>query len=160
MAAITTAAHLLGDGAERLSGDDRVRVVEALARNAERLERLTASLRVLVVEDEPDIRLLVAIQLRTSGYEVTEAATGEEGLERLGGADVLLDVRLPGPDGFEVLVRLGRPLPVPVVMMSAHCSDEMRGRAVELGCAGWLQKPFAPEALLDVLTRALGSVPA
>lgn len=117
--------------------------------------------RVLVVEDEPDIRLLLGIQLEASGYEVIEAVTGAEGLQRIGEADVLLlDVRLPDQDGFEVLARLGQPPPVPVVMMSAHCSDEMRERALALGCAGWLQKPFAPEDLPDVLARTLGPVRA
>lgn len=108
--------------------------------------------RVLVVEDEPDIRLLIVVNLESAGFEVIEASTGEEGLELVDRADVLLlDIRLPGIDGFEVMEQIGRPFPLPIVAMSAHSSETARDHALALGCAGWLQKPFAPRHLVALL---------
>lgn len=108
--------------------------------------------RVLVVEDEPDIRLLIAVNLRSAGFEIIEAETGEEGLELVGDADaLLLDIRLPGIDGFEVMDRIGRPFPLPVIAMSAHSGEAAREQALAMGCVAWLQKPFRPSALVEVL---------
>ncbi len=108
--------------------------------------------RVLVVEDEPDIRLLITVNLESAGFDVLEAGSGEEGLDLVAAADMLLlDIRLPGIDGFEVMERLGRPFPLPVIAMSAHSSEAARDQALALGCAGWLQKPFSPRGLVALL---------
>lgn len=125
------------------------------------------SLRVLVVEDEADLRLSLGLTLRVAGHEVVEAATGQEGLAAaLHPADgeepdaVLLDLRLPDLDGWEVIEQLraaGRFPELPVVVASADADPAARQRARALGCVGYLVKPFEPEqllALLDALPRA------
>lgn len=118
---------------------------------------------VLVVEDEPDLILMVRITLEHAGYEVLEAMTGEEALAILEDNSpdaVLLDIRLPGIDGWEVLERLrgaGRLDDLPVFMCSAHTGSITADKAVEAGCRGFITKPFSPDDLIATLERALPS---
>lgn len=110
---------------------------------------------VLVVDDEPDIRLLTKLMLTAGGYRVIEAATGEEALSALTSQPVdlvFLDIRLPGIDGWEVLRRVQESdqlAELPIVMMSAHTSPSTLARARDAGSAGYLVKPFKEEELLE-----------
>lgn len=110
--------------------------------------------RVLVIEDEDDIRLLTRVILEGSGHQVTEAATGEAGLAAMQHEVpdlVLLDIRLPGIDGWEVLETINNTpgwAGTRVVVMSAHSSGDALERAHALGSAAYLLKPFTREALL------------
>ncbi|MBV8079730.1 MAG: response regulator [Actinobacteria bacterium] len=111
------------------------------------------SLSVLVVEDDPAMRLLIVFNLTVSGFRVAEAATGEEGLRAARGESfdlVLLDVMLPDLGGFQVADRLRADestRSVPVVFISARTSkaDLARGRAV--GAIDYVTKPFDPVRL-------------
>lgn len=122
-------------------------------------------LRVLVVDDEGDIRLSVALALNLAGHEVVEATTGAEALDRaiVDAPDaVLLDLRLPDIDGWRVLERLrelGRFPTVPVVVGSADADPAARRRALDEGCAGYLVKPFEPEALLALIEPSSHGTP-
>lgn len=114
-------------------------------------------LRLLVVDDESDIRLSISLALSLAGHEVVEATTGAEAVARVV-ADapdaVLLDLRLPDVDGWGVLERLrglGRFPTVPVVVGSADADPAARRRALDEGCVGYLVKPFEPEELLSLL---------
>jgi CheY-like chemotaxis protein len=120
------------------------------------------SLRLLVVEDEADLRLSLGLALRVAGHEVWEAATGAEGLAYLEEAAhpaglpdaVLLDLRLPDVDGWEVLATLddrGLLPSLPVIVGSADADPEARRRAEATGCRAYLVKPFEPEELLAIL---------
>ena len=115
--------------------------------------------RVLVVDDEGDIRMSVGLALKLAGYEVLEAATGEEavrGVVEQSPDAVLLDLRLPDIDGWKVLERLeelGRFPQVPVVIGSADAAPASRRRALAAGCAGYLVKPFEPDALVALLEQ-------
>ena len=111
---------------------------------------------VLVIDDELPIRVLVRMILEDNGYEVMEAETGEQGLEMVEKSSpdlVLLDIRLPDMDGWEVLRRLGeRTSPPRVVIMSAHSSEPTLERAKREGTAGYIIKPFRHSELLDVVS--------
>lgn len=115
--------------------------------------------RVLVVDDEPDIRLLIRVNLVAAGYEVLEAESGREAIDFLAGEEpdlVLLDLRLPGLDGWDVLEHLkehGVAQRVPVVAISAHASPTTKERAREVGFRSYISKPFAPEELLEVVAQ-------
>jgi CheY-like chemotaxis protein len=109
--------------------------------------------KILVIDDEPDLRLLVRLILESDGYEIVEAASGEEGLELIPGERprlVLLDIRLPGIDGWEVLERMREDHSgdIPVIIMSAHSSPRTLERAKEQGTQGYLVKPFKEAELL------------
>jgi DNA-binding response OmpR family regulator len=109
---------------------------------------------VLVIEDEPDIRLTARFMLESAGYDVLEAATGKESLAMLARERpdlVLLDIRLPDMEGWDVMKSMrssAGPSKVPVVIMSAHSSGDFRERATQEGSDGYLVKPFREEELL------------
>ena len=108
--------------------------------------------KILIIDDEADLRMLVRFILEPSGYEVLEASTGKEGLEvaHSNAPDlVLLDIQLPDIDGWTVLEAMSRDAPhAPVVVFSAHSSPSTLNRAREAGAAAYLVKPFDEEDLL------------
>lgn len=106
--------------------------------------------RILVVDDEPSILELVSYNLRRAGYEVVTADNGEDGLRiaREGGLDlVILDVMLPGIDGFEVLRAMRRTSDVPVLMLTARGEEIDRVVGFEIGADDYVAKPFSPREL-------------
>ncbi|ADL07068.1 response regulator transcription factor [Thermosediminibacter oceani] len=104
--------------------------------------------RILVVEDEDSIRRFIVINLKRNGYEVIEAASGEEALMKAmeGKPDlVVLDVMLPGMDGFEVCRLLREKLPdMAVIMLTARGQDIDKIMGLELGADDYVVKPFNP----------------
>ena len=117
-------------------------------------------MKVLIVDDEAHIREMMRLTLEAAGYEVGEAADGEEGLARFGdgsGYDVvLLDQKMPGIDGLETLRRLlARTPDARVVMVTAFASVELAVDAMRLGATNFLRKPMTPEALRGAVAGAL-----
>lgn len=119
--------------------------------------------RVLAVDDEQDILLMLRVALRLAGHDFLYAETGEEALDLLGREAVdtmLLDIRLPGIDGWEVLqrVRADQDLQgVKIIMMSAHSSPSTLLRASELGCFAYLTKPFTLEQLSEMVAETFSA---
>ena len=114
-------------------------------------------MRVLVVEDEPDLLRLVATSLREDGYAVDTAADGEDGLYKATAWEydaVVLDVMLPGIDGWSVLKQLRAKKRTPVLMLTARDTVADRVRGLDFGADDYLVKPFALTELLARL-RAL-----
>jgi phosphate regulon transcriptional regulator PhoB len=123
------------------------------------------SSRVLIVEDEPDIRELVVHHLKREGYQVSVAASGEEALRQVQASPpdlVLLDLMMPAMSGLEVCRRL-RQDPVtaslPIVMLTAKGDEIDRVLGLEIGADDYVVKPFSPKELLArvraVLRRSL-----
>ena len=115
---------------------------------------------VLVVDDEPDIRLLIATMLKAQGHEVLEAAEGEAALAAMASAAidvVLLDLMMPLMDGWAVLWTLhDRPTHPPVIVMSAR--PEYKNERPPLGAIRYLQKPFPiSEAIASIEEILAGS---
>src|SRR3954469_10170150 len=119
--------------------------------------------RVLVVDDDELIRMVLRRVVEMVGGTVTEAATGEDGLRALyhGRPDVVvLDIGLPGLDGWQVLERIRQLTDVPVVMLSAHDDELEKVRALRAGADDYVTKPFGgPELLarLQVQVRRAGA---
>jgi DNA-binding response OmpR family regulator len=113
--------------------------------------------RLLVVDDDPDLRELLVLSLLGTGWEVRTAGTGEQALARAGEADgVLLDLELPDLSGRDVLVALaGR---VPVVFLTAARDPALEDELVGLGAVAVLGKPFDPLVLGDRIADLLGWV--
>jgi two-component system, OmpR family, response regulator len=114
---------------------------------------------ILVVEDEPNIGALVRTYLQREGHEVIWVRRGEDALAELSRHPiklVLLDVRLPGIDGFEVCRRIGGA--IPVIMLTARDEEADRVAGLELGADDYVTKPFSPRELVArvkaVLRRA------
>lgn len=110
---------------------------------------------VLVVDDDPDIRMLVAFALEDSGYTVRQASDGEAALTalELRPPDVMvLDVMMPGTDGFGVLrgIRARRIAPeTRVILLTCKTEERDHLRGWELGADEYLTKPFDPEELVN-----------
>jgi DNA-binding NtrC family response regulator len=113
--------------------------------------------RILVVEDEEKLRRVLELQLVSAGFEVSKAATAEEGLKLVDRADmVLTDLKLPNMDGQEFLGQIRRQnAQVPVVMMTAYGSVETAVEAMKAGATDFLLKPFSLEHLMQVVDKAL-----
>ena len=121
--------------------------------------------RVLVIDDEEVARRAVASGLREAGVEVVEAADGVAGLEAAlhGDPDLaVLDLRLPGLEGEQVLERLRRVSDIPVIVVSAKREEDDRVGTLDLGADDYLVKPFTVRELLAriraVLRRSEGDV--
>ncbi|MFM1770336.1 MAG: hypothetical protein RJA22_2865 [Verrucomicrobiota bacterium] len=114
-------------------------------------------MRVLIVEDEPDLLASLARSLRDEGYAVDTAADGEEGLYKATTWDydaLVLDVMLPGQDGWQVLAGLRRTKATPVLMLTARDTVRDRVRGLDAGADDYLAKPF-DLAELQARLRAL-----
>ena len=112
---------------------------------------LTQTMRLLVVEDEPDLLAGLARALRKQGYAVDTAPDGEEGLYKAQSTDydaVVLDVMLPKLDGWELLTRLRKTKPTPVLMLTARDAHTDRVRGLDGGADDYLVKPFDLAELL------------
>lgn len=107
--------------------------------------------KLLVVEDEQEIAELEKDYLELSGFEVTICNTGDEGLKMAmtGGYDlIVLDVMLPGMDGFEICKRIREEKDIPVIMVSAKKDDIDKIRGLGLGADDYMTKPFSPSELV------------
>ncbi len=107
-------------------------------------------MRLLLVDDDTELCSLLAEFLRREGYTVQPEYEGRAGLEKAlnGGFDlIVLDVMLPGMDGFEILKRLRAQSQVPVLMLTARGEDVDRIVGLELGADDYLPKPFNPREL-------------
>ena len=114
--------------------------------------------RILVVDDDRGLRELLAEYLSSRGLEVLLATCGEEGLEvvKRGGVDlVVMDVMMPGIDGFEATRRLRAFSSVPVIMLTARGDDMDRIVGLELGADDYMPKPFNPRELLARIQAVL-----
>jgi len=114
--------------------------------------------RVLIADDEINIRRVLEAILRRDGYEVVTAANGEEALAGMSRDvnTVITDLKMPGLDGMGLLKRLSVDYPdVPVVMITAHGSVESAVEAVKLGAFDYVEKPFDQEQLRQIVGKAL-----
>ena len=117
---------------------------------------------VLSVDDSGAIRMMVSCTLKSAGYEVIEAADGQEGLDKARARTVdmvLTDQNMPRMDGFTMIRNL-RAMPAyqttPILMLTTESSDAMRAQGKAAGASGWLMKPFDPQKLLEMTKKAIG----
>lgn len=117
-------------------------------------------IRVLAVDDEPDLRHLLGIHLRSRGYDVVEAASGDEAVGLLRSDQnfdlVIMDIMMPGLSGVEACARIRSFSPVPVLFLTAKSQISDKERAYESGGDDYLVKPFSRSELLmkvESLTR-------
>jgi DNA-binding response OmpR family regulator len=116
--------------------------------------------RILVIEDDADIRSICEHIFAWAGHEVAAALDGEPGLAMVESFDpdvIALDIMMPGLDGLTVLAALrgsATTRDIPVVVVSARTLNAERLRAFEAGADEYVSKPFDPNVLLEVLERA------
>lgn len=123
-------------------------------------------MKIMTVDDEPDIRFLVRRILEKAGYEVIEAGSGEECLEKLKKERpdlILLDIMMPGLNGWETLKKIRakeewKPIPVAMVTVKSIL-PEMQSKSMDIGeLVDYVEKPFTRETLLNRVTAIFDTV--
>ena len=117
--------------------------------------------RILVVDDEPNIREVVGLYLRRDGHTVVSASDGEEALYLFRRTDpelIVLDLMLPKLNGFEVCRRIQTERRVPIIMLTAKGEEEERIIGLGLGADDYVVKPFSPRELAARVTAVLRRV--
>lgn len=114
--------------------------------------------RILVIDDDEALRESLEMILSAEGYEVLTADRGETALELIESSTVdavLCDLRMPGLDGFDLLPQIARQLPgAPIILMSAHGTDDLAIEAIQRGAYDYLAKPFQPSEVRLTLLKA------
>ena len=116
---------------------------------------------VLIIEDDESQSAVLARRLEEQGYEMLVARSGQEGLvlaRRLQPALILLDIKLPDMEGFDVCAQLNdcaSTCAIPVIMVSGHEEPNVIRRARSVGCAYYIRKPYDPSVLLLLVQDAL-----
>ena len=114
---------------------------------------------ILVVDDEPNIRRMLASLLAAEGHAAAQAASGEEGITSIEGSEpdvVLLDLALPGADGIQILSQIRARWPtLPVIMMSGRATLSDAVRATKVGAFHFIEKPLTPESVLLTVASAI-----
>ena len=116
------------------------------------------SATILVVDDDPDILSSLSIHLRADGYQVLRASSGKEALgaiDREVPALAIVDLMMPGMDGFETSRRIKRRADIPIVILTAVDTEETKVRAIELYADDYLTKPFSYQELAARIGRIL-----
>ncbi|HEY1553516.1 MAG TPA: sigma-54 dependent transcriptional regulator [Kofleriaceae bacterium] len=118
--------------------------------------------KILVADDEQNLRRVLAAMLRREGHDVVQAASGLEAIERLAEVDVVItDLRMPGADGMEVLRTASKNHPhVPVIMITAYGSVGQAVEAIKAGAFDYIEKPFEQEAIRLIVDKAIGQATA
>lgn len=116
------------------------------------------SARILVIDDEPQIRRVLRTTLTSQGYTVVEAKTGDEGLEMLRAERpdlILLDVNMPGRSGLETCREIRAGSDVPIIMLTVRNSENDKVMALDAGADDYVVKPFGSEELMARIRAAL-----
>lgn len=116
--------------------------------------------KILIIEDDEDLREGLAFSLQMDGYEIRCAGTKREGLERIRGESfdmVLLDCNLPDGSGFDLCTQIGAGETIPVFMLTARNTEMDEVKALELGVADFMSKPFSLAVLKARIRKILNS---
>jgi len=119
---------------------------------------MAAKMKILIIDDEPQVGMIFTKVLESAGYSVIAAASGEEGLRKLDDNPevVFLDLKLPGIDGVETLRRIRKTNPnLPVVMMTAYQTVDSAVESMRLGACDYLIKPLDNNRIKEVVRHAL-----
>src|SRR6188472_2624508 len=113
--------------------------------------------KILVADDEQNLRRVLTALLRREGHDVLQAANGVEAIEHIGQVDVVItDLRMPGADGMEVLRTASKLHPhVPVIMITAYGSVGQAVEAIKAGAFDYIEKPFEQDSIRAIVEKAI-----
>lgn len=123
---------------------------------------MTEKRRILIVDDEEDLREMLKFRLQALGYDVSEAADGQEGLDKARSENpdlVILDLMLPKIDGFKVCRMLKfdkKYKDIPIIMFTARAQKKDIDIGKETGADAYITKPFEPEVLVAKIKELVG----
>ena len=117
----------------------------------------TQTLRILIVDDNPELRAMLGEVLERLGYSVQSMARAKEALAAMERGDVdlcLLDLNMPGVSGFEILKLIRRRhLPIPIIVVSAYISETVAKDLAAVGIQGMVAKPFKKDRIAEEIQR-------
>jgi two-component system, NtrC family, response regulator AtoC len=118
--------------------------------------------KILVADDEQNLRRVLVAMLRRDGHEVVQAVDGNSAIEQLADVDVVItDLRMPGADGMDVLRAAAKHHPhVPVIMITAYGSVGQAVEAIKAGAFDYIEKPFEQDSIRTIVEKALGQAAA
>jgi len=126
------------------------------------MENTPMERKVLIIEDEKLIIVSTQMVLEASGFQVESAVNGEEGIasaKDLRPDLILLDIMMPGIDGWETLTRLKRDpetSDIPVIIFTAREHSRGHQKSAEMGAADYFRKPFEPDELIELVEKHIG----
>src|SRR5262245_10824214 len=118
--------------------------------------------KILVADDEQNLRRVLVAMLRRDGHDVVQAASGAEAIGQLAEVDVVItDLRMPGADGMEVLRTAAKHFPqIPVIMITAYGSVGQAVEAIKAGAFDYIEKPFEQDSIRTIVEKAIGQAAA
>src|SRR6188768_2208595 len=118
--------------------------------------------KILVADDELNLRRVLVALLKREGHEVMQASNGQEAIDQLANADIVItDLRMPGVDGMEVLRAASKNYPhTPVIMITAYGSVGQAVEAIKAGAFDYIEKPFEQDAIRMIIEKAIGQAVA
>jgi excisionase family DNA binding protein len=144
----------------------RKRDIDAWAERRKVLAPLGGRVRVLVVDDDPQVGPMIAEALRMGDYDVDYTYDGPSALSRLNEHPdeyqlLVTDLKMPAMDGLTLIREVRqRAFDLPIVIITGQSTEESAIQAINLGVAGYLRKPFSPHMVLEVAGRVLGFPPS
>lgn len=132
-----------------------------ISKSTHRISGVQLDLKILIVEDETRISHLLRIYLERESYQVDVVDNGDDGLNSALTETydlIILDVLMPGKDGYMVLEELRRMKKTPALLLSAKCSEEDQKKAFDLGANEFISKPFSPSAVVMKVKEILSLV--
>ena len=117
--------------------------------------------KILIVDDSPSVRTVARMALRERGYDVVEAANGQEALAKLDGERcqlVISDVNMPIMDGITLLKEIKRHPSykfTPVIMLTTEAGEDKKQEGRAAGAKAWITKPFQPQLLVDAVAKLI-----
>lgn len=138
----------------RMCGGTRLAIAKAVIDTPDAV-RLRPVATVLLVDDDPGVRFALTEVLADRGYRVITAGSGAQALNLLDGVDVVVtDLSMPGMDGLELVAQIRARTPgLPVILLTAHGSENMVRIASSRGACGCLSKPFDIDEIADVIEQ-------
>lgn len=118
---------------------------------------------ILVVDDEPDIRQLIAFTLQFAGHKISQAANGSDAVEMTLQTQpdlIIMDVRMPKMNGYEacqIIKKTDATQHIPIVFLSAKAQDEDVTAGITVGAAEYIMKPFSPQELMQRIDEILNN---
>jgi two-component system, chemotaxis family, chemotaxis protein CheY len=117
--------------------------------------------KILIVDDSAVFRKVLSLQLKTAGYNVTEAIDGQDAFDKVSNQEfnlVVCDVNMPNLDGIGFVAKVREQEKtrfLPVIMLTTESQEEKKQKGMEAGARAWLVKPFSPEQLLTAIGKLL-----
>ncbi|HCL56418.1 MAG TPA: two-component system response regulator [Spirochaetia bacterium] len=118
--------------------------------------------KALIVDDSPSMRQLIRFTLLEEGFDVVEAVNGQEALRKLEaiGADfIITDINMPEMDGITLIKNVRVHLSfkfLPIIVLTTESEGEKKKEGLAVGASAWIEKPFTPEKLLEVIKKTMG----